>query len=251
MVRYTIRQRLLRVNSRYRQENGTNSNFQYIFNNQYADRCTSLTLQSASIPRLFGNIYAPNNVLSYTTLGFPGVTTITIPPGQYTATELAALFVTPDFTVAYTSPRFEFTFGLALGDITLLASSTIAQLIGLTANTLVAPGPAVLLPSPPSLGGPNQVYLQSGFLGNTRCLDTPQLANYIPLVTPIDCSAVPYGFNIGYTIYEKDVGRIVFDEQLGSIRSIDFQLTDEHGFELILPANANIDLVFIMEYAAD
>jgi hypothetical protein len=57
--------RLLRINSRYRSA-GTSSNFVYTLDNRLVDAISGIALMSASIPRLFGNIYSPINVLTYT-----------------------------------------------------------------------------------------------------------------------------------------------------------------------------------------
>jgi hypothetical protein len=56
---------LLRINSRYRSA-GTSSNLLTHLDNRLVDISVALLSMSASIPRLFGNIYSPINVLTYT-----------------------------------------------------------------------------------------------------------------------------------------------------------------------------------------
>lgn len=246
-----MEERLLRVNSRYRQPNGTNTNFTYIFDQRLVDRATSISLMSASFPKMFGNIYAPNNVISYLVGVVP--TTFTIPNGQYTATELAAVINTCiDFGCTYdlVTHRFEFTFTIAPGDVLLLNTSSIATEIGLTQNILLIPAGIVQAASPPQLSGPCQVYLESNFLASVNAIDTPQLSIYIPLVATIPCAATPYGFCVNYLQSHEGQGKVVFNDLI-SLRSIDFQLTDERGFVLPLSANQMVDLVFKFQYAID
>ena len=251
---FQTRERLLRVNSLYRQvpAQSSNSNFQYLFDNRYSDRVRSINLQSASIPRLFPNVYAPLNVLHY--LVGAVETTLVIPEGQYTATELAVILNnSTDFDVTYdaTLQRFLWSWDAAAFDVTLLSSSPIADLIGLSADLILTPVSLnVPLASPPQMAGPCEIYLESDFLGSTRCLDTPDLSKYIPLITVIDCSPVPYGFCVNYSQHERRVGHIDFDDSV-SLRFIDFKLTDQRGFVLPLPSNGYIDLVFEITYVVD
>jgi hypothetical protein len=244
--------RLLRINSRYRSA-GTSSDFVYTLDNRLVDNISGIALISASIPRLFGNVYSPINVLTYTinNVRFDFV----VPNGQYTATQLAAILTTsPDFDCRYNteSQRFEFSYGEGPGVIIIRAISSIGRYIGLS-DDLFLPELLVFVPvqNVPQLAGPNRVYLQSQFISGVNCVDTEQGASqFIPLMQPIDCSAVPFGFNINYDVKLIESSlvsyRDTYDGQMNSLRSIDLQLTDVFGNLLDMPSTVDSDFVFRM-----
>lgn len=234
------RSRLIRVNSRFAQ--GTNTNFVYYFDSKAVDSCDEIVLISASIPRLFPNIYSPINVLTYS----DGVNTYnyTVPAAQYTAVELAAaLNNCPDLTVAYDEAAHRFTFQGALiyAPYTLLASSPLANYIGLSSD-LPLTGGVDYVESTPQLSL-SQIYLQSDLAG-LHCSDTPQLSDFIPLVTHIDCSAVPYGYTINYSLVNSESNSLSWNGDLANLRRIDIQLCDCYGNTLVLPQSAFVDLIF-------
>ena len=80
--------RFIRVNSKYKQPGGTSSKFFYSIGGTLANRVLDLTLVSARIPRLFGNVYNPISELIYSYGGMRSSVFVT--PGQYTAIQLAA-----------------------------------------------------------------------------------------------------------------------------------------------------------------
>ena len=253
MVRYQTRTRLFRVNSRYKQEGGTNYSFSYLFNSRYIDRVLSVTLQSASVMRMFGNFYiGRNTTLDYLVGAVPF--TFNIPAGQYNAEQLASILDTcPDWICTYdtVTQRFVFEYD-SIDDVTILATSSCAYELGLTANIVLIPASVISLQNAPNLSGPNLIYLQSQLLAqSSHCIDVEQLGFYIPLVCPIPCNSTPAGYSIQYEQKERNVGRVEFDDVM-SLRKMDFQLTDQNGFLLTgLPSNCELDLVFVFEYASD
>ena len=86
--------KLLRVNSRYKTPNSP-SNTVFTVNIQTVSRCVLL---SATIPRSFGNVYEPNNILrgfySVSPQAQPQPFSLVIPPGLYTSVTLAAALST-------------------------------------------------------------------------------------------------------------------------------------------------------------
>ncbi len=247
-------QKLLRVNARFR-SSGTTGVFRSNFEARDLDAVRSISLLRATLNRTFPNIFAPINVINYNLDDFTSGS-ITVPPGQYTSVQLAAaiqLAAGNLFTVTYntTTNRFIFTFngsGLATA-ADLQASSSIANYIGLTANTLI---PAVAtptsLPSPPQLQGPATVYIESDWIAGSHCVDSAQNGSYIPFLGAIDFSAVPWGFD-GVFISQTPIEyQVDFRRTSGSrsLNNFDIYLTDEFGNVLALPDNAFLDahLVF-------
>ena len=240
--------RLLRLNSRFRQEGGSSSDFVYNLgsSNRQVDSVYECCLISASVPRLYPNIYEPINLLTYSDGPFEKA--LVVPQGQYTATELAAAISnqTIDFGVEYDQEKSRFVI-TSSSSITLHASSPIAGYIGLTEDRQSL-GVPYALQAPPSLAGPPRLYIQSNFLANINCIESPDnVSEFIPLVSTIEASAVPFGFPISWEIKTIDSSRISFGGR-ASLRRIDIQICDEFGNVLPLPPNANVDLVFRVYY---
>ena len=250
----TSESRFLRINSKYRDVTAVpneTSDFYYSFQNRFADRVTDIAVTTVHFPRLFGNMYAPISTLHYLVGNTP--TTFTVPDGQYTATELAALLdASVDFMCTYNTGthRFEFEYDSSPADVTFLPHLGMADYIGLTAEIILVPFVPIVMQAPPTLSGPSIVYVQSKFLAQTRCLDTPFLSNYIPLVFPVDISGVPYGFDCHFLCPQLELTNIHFDE-LATLRYVDVQLTDAFGNTLPFPRNAFCDLTFRMLYSRD
>ena len=144
--------RFIRVNSKYKQSGGTSSKFFYSIGGTLANRVLDLTLVSARIPRLFGNIYYPVNELIYSYGGMRSSVFVT--PGQYTAIQLAAqisaLSIHHQVDCSYNvdTHRFIFT-NRGSETVMMMAESPISSYIGLAADLLLTNTPTSL-PYPPS-----------------------------------------------------------------------------------------------------
>jgi hypothetical protein len=245
-----LQTRLLRINSRFR-SGGTTSNFTEIFSNRLVDNVQGIELISASIPRLFTNVYAPINELRYTINGL--LYSYFVQEGQYTAPQLATLLnLSSDFICTYQQEekRFRFEFSGTPFDTIILASSPIARYIGISEDLPLFPAQPINASDPPSLEGPSQIYVQSKFLASSNCVDTEQIGQFIPLMARIDCSAVPYGFNIGYESKRSENSMLRFSDQGNAsrqnLRAVDIELTDQFGNNLNLPRTSDCDLLFRM-----
>ena len=126
--------RLLRINSRFKQPNETNTQFSVIYNGL---NVSSIQLLKFSCMRLFPNIFSP-----YDTLVIDGQT-LTIPTGQYTATELAAYITSIGHPcIVNAANKFEFT---AVGnEITPTRLSTL--ILGLPDIAVLTPSTALDTP---------------------------------------------------------------------------------------------------------
>ena len=241
--------RFIRVNSKYKQPGGTSSKFFYSIGGTLANRVLDLTLVSARIPRLFGNVYYPMNQLIYSYGGMRSSVFVT--PGQYTAIQLAAqisaLSIHHQVDCSYNvdTHRFIFT-NRGSETVMMMAESPISSYIGLAADLPLTNFPTSL-PYPPSLDGPSCVYIQSDTLSMcAHCVDTPAIGTYIPLIAAVDCN-VPYGFTISYECKDINSQLISYrlSQSLPNLSYFDIQLCDQYGNLLSdIPENSYVDLVF-------
>lgn len=241
--------RVIRVNSKYRLPGGTSSNFVYsIGDTRIANRVMDLTLVSARIPRMFTNIYYPINQLNMIKEDIEMQSFV--PPGQYTATELAtqmsSVMLDSGMDVSYDVNSHRFIFHARQGDVLLLVNSPLASYIGLHEDTLCKSGIPKTLLYQPTLDGPSCVYIQSQALSlNIHCVDTLQVGTYIPLVAVVDCTT-PYGFTISYECKDVLSQRIDYrsSQNYPNLSYFDIQLCDQYGNLLDMPPNSYCDLVF-------
>lgn len=250
--------KVLRINSKFRTR-GSSSDFIYsLGDSTILNQCLELCLVSARIPRLFGNIYAPINVLlakvfqedgSFVQYSLPCNT------GQFNAVELAAEMTKElarvNCTCSYDTTTHRFSFmssGMSSSHIVLLASSPIAQYIGLTHDLYIdTHNEPIQCQAPPTLDGPSCVYVQSYLLSRSiHCVDALTLGSYIPLVAVIPCQSTPYGFTVSYEANDINLQQISYRQSKNypSLNQIDLQLCDQFGNILPLPDNAYCDLLF-------
>ena len=250
--------KLLRINSKYRTStSASNTDFQVVIASKDLENISKCVLVSATIPRLFTNIFPPFNVL-YGVLNMGVNLAIEIPVGQYTAEALALVIaakvraVVPSVIITYDEILKRFKFEATDPAVTvLLFPDSIGQLIGISSPGLTIqtnnPQAIVYAQGPTSLQGPSVIYIQSQFVSNRSCLDILENGLSIPLVIPLKCNKVPYGFDISYVSPNEETFMINYTvENTGSVnlRSIDIRLVDMFGNQLFLPPNFNVDLVF-------
>lgn len=246
MYRTNVVHKMVQINSA-NADYGTTTNFTINLDNRDMDRVTSVTMIKASLPRLFPNIWSVNNTID---IQHPaGIDNFfTVPPGQYNTSSLTTALNTATSGInvswTYTSPFFTATYS-GVGSVVLKASSsTIGPLIGLTSDvTLGAPS---ALPSSPQLSGPDNIYIRSNLVAANSCVANGSLTS-IPLVGIIPFNNVPYGFTGNFNSSDLTVGHIEYPSQV-VMRRIDIQLTDELGNEIMLPANAFLDMILQFSY---
>ena len=250
--------KLLRINSKYRTStSASNTDFQVVIASKDLENISKCVLVSATIPRLMTNIYPPFNFL-YGVLNMGVNLAFEIPVGQYTAEALALVIaakvraVVPSVIITYDEILKRFKFEATDPAVTvLLFPDSIGQLIGISSPGLTIqtnnPQAIVYAQGPTSLQGPSVIYVQSQFVSNRNCLDILENGLSIPLVIPLKCNKVPYGFDISYVSPNEETFMINYTvENTGSVnlRSIDIRLVDMFGNQLFLPPNFNVDLVF-------
>ena len=247
--------KLLRINSKYRTStSASNTDFQVVIASKDLENISKCVLVSATIPRLMTNIYPPFNFL-YGVLNMGVNLAFEIPVGQYTAEALALVIaakvraVVPSVIITYDEILKRFKFEATDPAVTvLLYPDSIGQLIGISSPLTIQTQQAIVYAEgPTSLQGPSVIYIQSQFVSNRNCLDISENGLSIPLVIPLKCNKVPYGFDISYVSPNEETFMINYTvENTGSVnlRSIDIRLVDMFGNQLFLPPNFNVDLVF-------
>jgi hypothetical protein len=225
--------RLLRINSRFKQPTETNTDFSFIYDGV---NISSIQLLKFSCMRLFPNIYSP-----YDTLIINGAL-ITIPTGQYTAAELAA-YITSSGQLCNVNQHNKFEFPLFGHEITPTKLST--MVIGLPDIPVITPTVAL---NTPNLQGPDPIYIESGDVALSNCLDSEDSnGGNIPLVWSI-ASQPPYGFQISYEASDPTISQIDVKNGTLSNRRLGIRLTDAYGHTLVLPSNQHVDLIFKIFY---
>jgi hypothetical protein len=245
--------RLLRLNNKFK-EVGTNGDFSIVIPVTDLDNVAKITLLSASIPRLFGNVYKGISIMRWYQASVPPqILEVVIPDGQYTATELAVILTNLlPLTVTYVDNHFVFQNTGSDAINILPGNDTLSQYIGITEGLLVAVGVTLVAPSIPQLSGPLAVYIQSNAIANNSCLDVLTNGLALPVVVPINISSVPYGFDIGWEAPTGDEWQLKYTQfpDGQTLRDLDIRICDCYGNVLSFPDNAYSDLVFKISYSA-
>lgn len=225
--------RLLRINSRFKQPNESNTDFSIIYTGV---NIASIQLLKFSCMRLFPNIYPP-----YDTLNIDGQI-LTLPSGQYTATELAAQITSIGYACSLNDQK-KFTFTSVAN---VIEPTKLSHLI------LGLPNVKVLTPvtslSTPTLQGPDPIYVESNDLALSNCLDSEDSGGgNIPLVWSIP-NTVPHGFQLNYELNDPSLNQIDVKNGTLSNTRLHLKITDQFGHVLTLPPNAYVDMIFKVFY---
>ena len=255
--------KLLRINSKYRTPNSaSNTDFTVNIQTRDLENISKCVLLSATIPRQFGNVYAPGNIIYGSAHDSPQVApqpfSIVIPPGLYTSSTLAEALNTilnAEFsfiTVSYddTKKRIKVVASASmppLFQMYLNHNDGLSLTCGFTSIIIIGAQKEVYAESATSLQGVSQVYVEIIFIGNRACLDILENGLSIPLVNVIGCASVPEGFDINYVASNPDCWEIDYNVEntgMANLRTVDIRICDTYGNILPLPKNQNIDLVF-------
>jgi hypothetical protein len=197
------------------------------------DRVLSVEIVSVEIPYSFYTINSSNNIFKFTD-NTPTIYTVTITPGNYDAITFASTLQTAmnllmaGFTVSYSITTYKLSFSNASQFNILYSTSTIAEPIGLTADSTLTT--SFTCQGTINLSGPNYIVIESTALSNPRVTkaflsSAPSSAIYKMVV-----STGP-----GTTLIEKNVflNPISFGARQG-IQTIDLVLKDPNGTVLDL-----------------
>jgi hypothetical protein len=230
-----ISSKLLRINSRFKQVNESNTDFSFVYTGANLVRIQMVKFNCC---RLFPNVYAP-----YDTLNIDG-TVYTLPTGQYTAQELSE-YITASIGVTCTLSSTNY---FQFPDVTgILAPTKLSHmLMGFTDSNLSFPQVATSLPS---LQGADPLYIESNDIALSNCFDHEDSnSGNIPLIWSVGCSNVPYGYNISWESNDAELNRIDVKDSTISNRTFNIKITDKYGHVLSLPDNQYIDLIFKVFY---
>ena len=254
--------KLLRVNSRYKTPNSvSNTDFTVNIQTRDLENISRCVLLSATIPRSFGNVYEPNNILrgfySVSPQAQPQPFSLVIPPGLYTSVTLAAAlntalvalfqFMGVSFDETMKRIKVQATNHPQLFSMYISHDEPLAQICGFTQTIFIGTQNIAYAQSATSLQGVSQVYIESVFVGNRACLDILENGLSIPLVNVVACGSIPEGFDINYQATNPDCWMIDYNVEntgLCTLQTIDIRICDTFGNVLTLPKNMNVDLVF-------
>ena len=153
-----VESRLLKINSRFKQPNESNTNFTFLYTGANLVRMQLVKLTCA---RMFANVYPP-----YDTLNVDG-TVYTIPTGMYTATQLATEVTSVVGGGVTCTLDANNKFNLA-GSGVLAPTRLSTLLMGFANTNLSLPQVATSLPS---LAGPDPIYIESNDLALSNGFD--------------------------------------------------------------------------------
>jgi hypothetical protein len=241
----------------------TSTNFTYQFD-RTVTRITEIVIQSIQFPFTFYAITSANNVLRVNR----GTTkSITIPPGNYTATSMIAMlnvalntavdpttgfayngFAGETFTVTYSSASMKFT--ITNGNPFIIYSvgsdplSTMAKALGFNSNSILAI--RTVADSAANLVGPQYVRIESKFLSApTQHKPLYADASYKETLFILPINA---GYGSFVTTDIQIPLRLTYKFTIQSTDVIDFRVEDENGNLLDLNGNDwSMYIVFISE----
>lgn len=260
---YNYRNRYIHVSSAFKNANSSNnSNFNVEIPSEggITDIVSSCYIKSISLPNIFPNVQPFQNTLILEDVAFSYE--INVPVGQYTITTfistLQALIntaIAPN-TVAITLDPFNkliFTFSAGTPYLFIYNLSTIAPIIGLTADVTDVITPNVIpMQSIPNLIGVTQVFVRSRTIGNSIQIDSQGAK---PVIDILNINA-PYG-EMCFSNYKPDFNYIKYApwQVSTSFRNIDITLTDyqENVLTWVGPnndfnSNFNFDMIVKIFY---
>ena len=239
---------ILKINSRESNYKVTTNPIQVSYNNTgNSSLIQRISVKGASIPHVFYNVNATNNVLKFSA----DLTnnTYTWPVGNYTITSFLASFnnslgalLGVSFNLNPLTNKLELK-TTTLNIILQSAGSTCFSLLGLrtTENfSSIGLSPAVTpLTFMPDLSGIRNIYIETSF-SNMNCLDSKGYKSYGAFV-PVDKS---FGSIIHYINQEQDLNNIVRSKVYSqNLNKIEIALRDVDGNLLDLQ-NMNWEVTF-------
>jgi len=267
--------RLIRVSSEDKSL-GTNNKFtvDLASNGGVIDNVKGFVVHSAEVPNVFNNITPLNNNIN---VSFPGGATetsftISIPIGYYLIDDLLNLINTLiSNLIAINGDTYTLVFskigsypterilvsvnGVSVGSLYLLnVDNDILLSLGIQSNSNIGPsafqvnnGVPHVAQYIPNLIGETACYIHSRILGTNNLTEA---SGTFSVVDKIDLDK-PFG-SVCYTNYNNDTTHSInyFPfEGKKTIRTIDINLRNREGTELILPPNFNFSMMFKIFYS--
>jgi hypothetical protein len=246
--------KLLRINTKYRTADSiSNTDFYFQFGtSDVIDNIYRIALTRLGCLYMFPNITPYNNKLVYDRN--ETTETITVPVGQYTATELAGIVTSLSagkFTMTINEDTNRFEFLDPLYELTIGPSNdlnTMAATIGVTSVVTIAAGATTAVTTTPDLSGPRHIYVESPNICQSNCLDgNTDSGGYLPLLEVIPLAGIPYGYVVSYNANDLVSSDVDFKKAV-TLRRIHIRLTDSHRNTLVMPPNQDIDIILKVFY---
>jgi hypothetical protein len=233
-------------------------------NTIYADKVDAISPMKVTIANLFNNVNQYNN--TYTVVNNNGTVTVVLPPGQYTAADIATYTatLTPGALLSFSSfalipDEQKFSWSNVSGG----ASTTISspqpgfwELIGWDPSTMdtdTVPGEYALIlgaspvtvtaPYLPSMGGEKLVHIACDKIAHGNLVHGADgKLHDIMLSVPLTDTA--YGFTTSFVPQEDDSYMIDYRYTCSLASTLDFQILDSRLRPLVYPLNHHIQIIF-------
>ena len=202
----------------------------------------TISLLHASIPNSFYTIVSGHNSLTLTRSSTDHAITLT--PGVYTATELAAHLQTKlsaavtSFTVSYSSSLYKFVFTDPSVDYTItVTSERLQRTLGFSTSSLASTVKTATPPHVVQLSSNMVLIMSRAFKAKTHGPSPSSFA------IPLDVSS---GGIVSFNAKSHYSMRAEYDTGI-DLYQVDVRLTDAHGDDLDTQGGA-VDLVFNVQY---
>lgn len=232
--------KLLRINSKNRTNPSSSNQYDFTVNFDSSDlnQSTRVVLKSITVPNTQYNINTNNNTIDYN-----GVSSVSIPVGNYSLSELITAIETAFSAINVvvvsqdnTTKKLTLTF---TSNIVLDDTSSMKYVLGFIDTTSSAT--AQVMPNLPSLEGLQKVFVKSSKLSNSSAMidSSKQSLN---IFTEIDID-VPFGYFAHRFIDDLHTSDELTFSQPKNLTDIDIKLYDQdlnplelngHHFEMVL-----------------
>ena len=185
-----------------------------------------ISVINAQIPCSFYTIDSTNNLFSFM---IPTLYTVTIPTGNYNSSNfitalqqalIPIMLVNIPITISRTTGKLSFTFPQ---DATVLSTSTMAEVLGITSNISCLAGVATELTYPLNLLGIKRISIQSDALNinsyNSNGFKTANILTTISVDQP--------AFNMIAYVNQSELNKHILRSK--TINAIDIEMYDEKG----------------------
>ena len=245
-------------NSSTQSDSKHGGNFRNILGNAPAGRKPhTISTKALSLTHLFGNINEYTDTFQYKNSATgETVFEVTIPRGQYTASELfTALNVAWAGALVFTDIDAPATKGLMTVENTDLVTYTLlstpgslVEMLGITSDLAIPPTTTVQTTVTRNISGPHMIFFHSNRIGHGNFLHGDGRSHNI--FETLDLTKVNYGEQASKDIQDVHMNIITFDgpEELSDI---DVYVTDERMRRLELPPTSKIDIIFRVVHAED
>jgi hypothetical protein len=233
-----LNSKLLYITSAHRGVGQSNTDFAINFGNaDRIQRVKHIALKSITVANLFGNITQYNNLVFFK-IDSNTIVTASVPPRQYTASQLSSALVGavgPLTALSFSADsRFQFT---CSAPIQILASSPMAKLLGIVKDT--AFDTSFTADHQPNMSGVSKVFVHASFAENNMIRSDGRSSSVFEVC---DMEGIAYGQVSHLESNSLALTHIAYDSPV-NFHNVRISLRDEEGRVLELPQNFDFSMV--------